>query len=299
VGTNALPVELERRAIDPGLRIGAAHLAVSDVRASVDFYTRILGLPPIAQDTGGASLGGAEERPALVLERLAEPAPATPHSTGLFHLAWLLPSRAALAVAIERVIEARWPIHGASDHGVSEALYLSDPDGLGIEIYADRARTEWPRLADGQRIDMFTRALDLDDLLAQAPLEREAAMPARTVLGHVHLKVSDLHRSVAFYRDVLGFSEMAHMPSAAFLSAGGYHHHIGLNTWQSRGAAPPSGHEPGLRLVVFELSSAGPLAELERRLAELRGEQFGVERAPGRLSVSDPDGNRLAFTSVS
>jgi catechol 2,3-dioxygenase len=294
MGENPAPVELERRAIDPSLRVGAAHLAVADPPASVDFYTHALGMPVVAEDEDATGLGVERERPALVLERLSDPAPATPHSTGLFHLAWLLPSRRALAAAIERVIEARWPIHGASDHGVSEALYLSDPDGLGIEIYADRPRDRWPRLPSGE-LEMFTRPLDLDDLLAQAPLEPETAMPAQTVLGHVHLKVSDLGRAVAFYRDVLGFAEMAHMPSAAFLAAGGYHHHIGLNTWQSRGAAPPSEHEPGLRQIVFELSSAGALSELERRLAELPDEQFGVERRPGRVSVSDPDANRLAF----
>jgi catechol 2,3-dioxygenase len=297
MGTNPVPVELQRRLLDPSLRIGAARLAVADVPASVEFYSHALGLPAIEADERSATLGLERERPALALERLDAPVPATPHSTGLFHLAWLFPSRAALAAAVERVIKARWPIHGASDHGVSEALYLSDPDGLGVEIYADRPRDAWPRVASGG-IEMFTRPLDLDDLLAQAPLELEEAMPAQTVLGHVHLKVSDLPRSVGFYRDVLGFAEMAHMPSAAFLAAGGYHHHVGLNTWQSRGAAPPSEHEPGLRNVVFELSQAGALAELERRLADLGGEPFRVERRPGRVGVSDPDGNRLVFTSV-
>jgi catechol 2,3-dioxygenase len=294
MGTNPVPVELGRRAIDPELRIGAAHLGVSDVPVSVAFYARTLGLPPISEDDGCATLGVDPEHPALVLERLQDPLPATPHSTGLFHLAWLLPSRAALAATIERVIGARWPIHGASDHGVSEALYLTDPDGLGIEIYADRPRERWPRLADGRTIDMFTAPLDLDDLLAQAPLEPEAAMPPQTVLGHVHLKVSDVARAAAFYRDVLGFDEMAHMPSAAFLSAGGYHHHVGLNSWQSRGAGPPSEHEPGLRQVTFELSSPGALGELEQRLAAT-AEQAVLERRPGRVSVADPDGNRLAF----
>jgi catechol 2,3-dioxygenase len=297
MGTNPVPVEVEHGAIDPSLRVGPAHLAVADIARSADFYRHTLGLPQIAADERSARLGVDPERPALVLERLADPAPATPHSTGLFHLAWLLPSREALAGTIERVIAARWPIHGASDHGVSEALYLTDPDGLGIEIYADRPREQWPRLGDGRTIEMFTRPLDLDDLLAQAPLAPPAQMPELTVLGHVHLKVADVPRTAAFYRDVLGFEEMAHMPSAAFLSAGGYHHHIGLNSWQSRGAGPRSEREPGLTQIVFELSSAAALGELERRLGAVPGERLAPERRPGRLALSDPDSNRLVFVA--
>jgi catechol 2,3-dioxygenase len=297
MGTKAVPVEVGRAAIDPALRIGAAHLAVADLARSVDFYARALGLPLVEQDDDRARLGVDRERPALVLERLEQPLPATPNSTGLFHLAWLLPTRSALAATIERVIEARWPIHGASDHGVSEALYLTDPDGLGIEIYADRPREQWAHLPSGE-LEMLTRPLDLDDLLAQAPLEPEPAMAPRTALGHVHLKTSDVPRAAAFYRDVLGFDEVAHMPSAAFLSAGGYHHHVGLNSWQSRGAGPPSAHEPGLRQVVFELPSSGALGELERKLSQLPGEQLGLERKPGRLAVLDPDANRLVFAGA-
>jgi catechol 2,3-dioxygenase len=297
MGTNPVPVEIERRAIDPSLQIGAAHLAVADLPRSADFYVRVLGLPLVAQDEDCAQLGVDRERPVLVLERLEQPVPATPHSTGLFHLAWLLPTRSALAAAIERVIEARWPIHGASDHGVSEALYLSDPDGLGIEVYADRPRETWAHLPSGE-LEMFTRPLDLDDLLAQAPLERESAMPGDTVLGHVHLKVSDVACAVAFYRDVLGFDEVAHMPSAAFLSAGGYHHHVGLNSWQSRGAGPPSAHEPGLTRVVFELPTAGALAELERTLSAAPAGEIAIERKPGRVTLSDPDANRLVFAGT-
>jgi catechol 2,3-dioxygenase len=296
MGTNPVPVELERRVIDPALRIGGAHLAVTDLQRSVDFYARVLGLPVVEHDETGARMGVERTRPALMLERIEAPAPATPHSTGLFHLAWLLPSRSALAATIERVIEARWPIHGASDHGVSEALYLSDPDGLGIEIYADRPRERWAHLPSGE-LEMFTRPLDLDDLLAQAPLEHEPAMPAQTVLGHVHLKVSDVPRTAAFYRDVLGFDEVAHMPSAAFLSAGGYHHHVGMNSWQSRGAAPPSEHEPGLRGVTFELPTAGALGELERRLSEVPPAEIGLERKPGSVALVDPDANRLVFAA--
>jgi catechol 2,3-dioxygenase len=283
-------------AIDASLRIGAVALAVADLSASVDFYERVLGLALISRDGERAVLGPARERPVLELERLAAPVPAPPHSTGLFHVAWIHPSRAELAATVERVVRARWPIHGASDHGVSEALYVSDPDGLGVEIYADRPRERWQRPPDGEGVEMFTRPLDVDDLLAQAPLEEEPRMPAAIGIGHVHLKVSDVSRAVAFYRDVLGFAEQASMPSAAFLAAGGYHHHIGLNSWQSEGAAPPSPDAPGLRLVTFELGGGQELEALAHQLTSVDGETLALERRPGRLVMRDPDGNRLAFT---
>jgi catechol 2,3-dioxygenase len=295
MGTQAAPLASHSRAIDPALRIGGARLAVADLPASVDFYTRALGLPLIAHDDERATLGSDRARPALELVRLEQPSTASPHSTGLFHLAWLHPSRSSLAATIERLLAARWPIDGASDHGVSEALYLSDPDGLGIEIYVDRPRERWPRRAGGGGVDIFTRPLDVDDLLAQAPLEPPPRVEPQVSIGHVHLKVSDVPRAEAFYRDVLGFPEQAQMPSAAFLGAGGYHHHIGLNSWQSRGAEPAPDSAPGLRDVTFELSSQAALRALEERLAQAHDEQLEHGRSPGRVSVSDPDGNRLTF----
>ncbi len=296
MGTKAVRVEPEPRTIDPSLRIGGVELAVADLSRSVEFYAHALGLPLIARDEQAAALGtGPEHAAALRLSRIDDPVAAAPQSTGLFHVAWLHPSRAALAATVERVLEAGWPIHGASDHGVSEALYLSDPDGLGVEIYADRPRERWPRRADGRGVEMVTLPLDIDDLLAQAPLEPAPELPAAIALGHVHLKVSDVARAAAFYRDALGFAEQARLPGAAFLSAGGYHHHIGLNSWQSRGAGPPPARAPGLARIVFELAHASALAQLEDMLATATGGRVPAERAPGRVCVEDPDGNRLAF----
>jgi catechol 2,3-dioxygenase len=281
--------------IDPSLRIGSAQLAVAELPRSVDFYERVLGLPLISQDGESALLGADRNHPALLLTQLARSTPASPHSTGLFHLAWLHPSRGELAESVQRVARARWPIHGAADHGVSEALYLTDPDGLGVEIYADRPRELWERPAGGEGVKMMTLPLDLEDLMAQAPGEPAPAMPTDAVLGHVHLKVSDVPRAAAFYRQALGLQEQAQMPSAAFLSAGGYHHHVGLNSWQSRGASPPPDDAPGLRAVEFELGDGDALAALERRLAEAPGGPIGTSSEPGRLSVTDPDGDRLTF----
>jgi len=281
--------------IDPALRIAAVQLAVSDLPRSVDFYARVLGLQLHSADDDIARLGGADpEHPALELLALVDPVPAPAHSTGLFHVAWLHPSRAALAATVRRIAGAGWPIEGASDHGVSEALYLSDPDGLGIEIYADRPSAQWQRPPDGQGVQMVTLALDIEDLLAQSQDEPTATIAPGTVVGHVHLKVSDVARAEAFYRDALGFEKQALIPSAAFLSAGGYHHHIGLNSWQSRGGVPTPPSAPGLRRVDFELGSTGALEQLANRLAQAPTASPTQMEVAG-LVVSDPDDVRLRF----
>jgi len=281
--------------IDPELRIGSVALAVSDVPRSADFYSRVLGLPVIAQDEHDAQLGPDPEHPALVLAGIDAPTPLPPGATGLYHVAWLHPDRAALADSVRRVAQAGWPFEGASDHGVSEALYLSDPDGLGIELYADRQRELWPRSADGRGVSMGTLPLDLEDLLAQSSAEPSAAVPADTTVGHVHLKVSRVPGAAAFYRDALGFEQQAEMPSAAFLSAGGYHHHVGLNSWQSQGSAPAPDSAPGLRLIDFELTSPAAVDALERRLGELPSGPPGARAQDGSLALHDPDGQLLAF----
>ena len=283
--------------IDPNLRIGAVHLAVSDVARSADFYERVLGLPPISREPDRALLGGDPGRPALVLVALADPTTVPVHSTGLFHVAWLHPSREALAATVRRVATARWPITGASDHGVSEALYLSDPDALGIEIYADRPREQWQPGPDGQGLEMVTLPLDLDDLLASSSGEAAPGQEGSMAVGHVHLKVADVARASAFYRDALGFDEKARLPGAAFLAADGYHHHVGLNQWQSAGASTPPNSAPGLRSVEFELADGSALAALQRRLSVFGPASPPVQSEPEGIFVSDPDGDRLLFRS--
>jgi catechol 2,3-dioxygenase len=264
--------------IDPTLRIASTRLAVSDLAASVDFYERLLGLPLIEHDGVSARLGPDRERPLLELVGLEHPTQIPPRSTGLFHVALLHPTRAALAETVLRVAQHRWPIDGASDHGVSEALYLSDPDGLGLELYADRPREQWERPPGGHGVKMVTLPLDVEDLLSQASANPAPTIATGTVVGHVHLKVADVARAVDFYRDVLGFEEQARIPSAGFLAAGGYHHHIGLNSWQSAGGAPAPDSAPGLREVSFELDHGNDSFD-----------------ETGRMSLRDPDGNTLSF----
>jgi catechol 2,3-dioxygenase len=285
-------------AIDPELRIGSVALAVSDLARSADFYERALGLPLIAREAHEAQLGPDRERPALVLTDIATtPTPLPPGATGLYHVAWLHPSRAALAESVRRVAGARWPFEGASDHGVSEALYLSDPDGLGIELYADRPRERWERPADGRGVRMVTLPLDVDDLLAQFDDEPAPHVSPDTTIGHVHMKVADVPRAAAFYRDALGLEEQAQLPSAAFLSAGGYHHHVGLNSWQSSGAAGAPDSAPGLRGIEFELGDEAALGALERALADAPGGPYphSAGERDERISLRDPDGQLLSF----
>jgi catechol 2,3-dioxygenase len=281
--------------IDPDLRIRAVELAVSDLARSADFYERVLGLPLIARDAHTARLGPDPEHPALVLRELAAPTPLPPGASGLYHVAWLHPDRARLAESVRRVAGADWPFEGASDHGVSEALYLSDPDGLGIELYADRPRELWERPADGHGVRMVTLPLDLEDLLLQFDDEPGPAVSPHTSVCPVHLDFPDVPRAARFYRDALGLEQQAQLPSAAFLSAGGYHHHVGLNSWQSRAAPSAPDSAPGLRLVELELSDEPALEALERGLAGRSDGTAAAREDDGRVSVRDPDGQQLSF----
>jgi catechol 2,3-dioxygenase len=286
-------------AIDPKMRIRLVRLAVADLASSAEFYERVLGLPLIARDERHALLGTDPADPALELLGLPPGGrPAPPRATGLFHVAWLHPSREALADTVRRIAAARWPFTGASDHGVSEALYLNDPDGLGIEVYADRPIERWVRLPDGG-YEIYTAPLDLDDLLACAPKwgatsaeEPGPWMAAGTGIGHVHLKVSDVDAAERFYA-ALGFEEQARIPQAAFVSAGGYHHHVGLNSWESAGGPPAPPDSPGLRLVAFELAGRDAV----EAVAAAAGDAAAPGERDGELLLSDPDGETLSFAA--
>jgi catechol 2,3-dioxygenase len=226
----------------------------------------------------------------LVEERGA--VPATGH-TGLYHFALLVPARVDLARWLAHAVRDRVPLTGVSDHFVSEALYLSDPDGHGIEIYWDRPRAVWEGQVGAR---MTTLPLDVDDLLGEleAPMsERFAGLPAHTTMGHVHLKVADIPHTLDFYRDVLGFALMAQLgPYAAFLSAGGYHHHIGANTWESAGATPPPPGSAALRHATIVLPDEDARDCVLKRLDRVG--QVAQRTATG-VMIRDPSGNSLAL----
>jgi catechol 2,3-dioxygenase len=280
--------------IDAGTRMGPVRLTVADLDALRRFYAEAVGLSELGEEDGIVRLGTDS---GAVVELVGDPdAPPRPRGTsGLFHLAILVPSRPDLARTLQRVAEAGWRLSGASDHLVSEALYTSDPEGNGIELYRDRPREEWPT-RDGQ-IQMDTRPLDLDGVLSE--LRRDDAgkgMPAGTRIGHVHLNVGDLTAAEAFYSEALGFDVTVRgYPGALFVSAGGYHHHLGLNTWAGEDApAPPPGSR-GLR--QFEIVLPGP-EQLEAEEDRLREAGFEPRREDGRVLVDDPSGNRVTLASA-
>jgi len=269
-------------------RLGAIRLRAGDADRLRAFYEQTIGLEVLGDAAGVATLG-AGGKP--LVEILADPAapPRPPGSTGLFHLALLVPTRADLARTLRRVADSRWPLSGASDHLVSEALYLADPEGNGIELYRDRPREEWPR--QGDEVAMATLPLDLESLLAEPGGDADApTMPEGTVLGHVHLQVSDLDTASAFWVGALGFDVTASLyPGALFVSAGGYHHHVGLNTWAGVGAPRPPAGARGLDRFELLLPDAASETAARDRLAAI-GE---VRDEDGEALVEDPSGNAV------
>jgi catechol 2,3-dioxygenase len=270
-------------------RMGPVHLTVSDLGRSLDYYRAVVGLDVLEHGAGRASLGAdSTELLALVEEPGARPSDGY---TGLFHFALLVPDRPSLARWLAHAVRDRVQLTGLSDHYVSEAIYLRDPDRHGIEIYADRPRELWEGQV-GQR--MTTEPLDVEDLLREADGEFEG-LSSGTRMGHVHLKVAEIPETIDFYRDLLGFDLVVErVPQAAFLSAGGYHHHIGANTWESAGAQPAPEGSAALRHATIVLPSAEERDAVARRVAEAGQEP---EETPEGLIVRDPSGNRLALAA--
>jgi catechol 2,3-dioxygenase len=288
--------------LDPGAQLGWVHLTVSDLERALSFYEGIMGLGRLGLYGEKALLGiEGQSGPLLVLEE-QRGAKRRPHGTrGLYHYALLLPSREELAALVLRLAR-QWELEGASDHLVSEAVYLEDPDGHGIEVYRDRPREQWPT---GERLRMATLPLDLDGLLSQLAGERLRSalgegwrLPPATRMGHIHLHVSDLDRSEDFYSRVLGLDVMLRWHGASFLSAGGYHHHVGLNIWEGPGAPPPPPGAVRLRAFSITMSEEG-LKELLEHLRELG---IAPEQPPEgpwiegpAFLLKDPDGNAVVL----
>ncbi|HEU4587140.1 MAG TPA: VOC family protein [Gemmatimonadales bacterium] len=280
-------------------RVGPVQLQVSDLGRSLDYYRQVLGMRLLRQDGGRATLG-AQLDPTPLIELVERPgARPVPRrgQLGLYHFAILLPDRQALGRFVRHLasVGAR---AGASDHLVSEALYLHDPDGLGIEVYADRPRSAWRvhETARGRELAMSTEPLDLDGLVRAAGDAPWTGMPPGTVMGHVHLHVGDLDRAAAFYHAALGLDAVVwSYPGALFLSAGGYHHHLGLNTWAGPNAAPATPSDAQLLEWTLLLPEPGAA----RRAAERLG-QAGFDAEPSGAAswtVSDPWGTRLRLTA--
>lgn len=277
--------------------VGAVHLTVADLDRSIPYYENAIGLRVQSRDGPVARLGALDGEELLVLYEEPGAEPVRGH-TGLFHFALLLPDRHALAQWLMHAVQDRVPLSGMSDHLVSEAIYLRDPDWHGIEIYRDRPRSEWP--GDGRGgILMDTLPLDTDSLLGELDDPSSAGaysgMPGATTMGHVHLHVADIADSEHFYRDVVGFDVMAHMPEATFLSAGGYHHHLGANVWAGRGASPPPPGSASLRHATVLLPDADERDRVADRVADAGQEPEAREDG---VLVRDPGRNALLLRTA-
>jgi catechol 2,3-dioxygenase len=280
-----------------GTNVGQVHLRVSDLDRALAFYRDLLGFQQASRNGATVALSATGRPPYHLLltgHPGARPRPA--RTTGLYHVALRFPTRLALARAFQRLVSQQWPFQGFSDHLVSEALYLADPDGNGLELYVDRPRDRWPR-QNGQ-IAMATDPLDVEALLEEAARDPApwTGVHPQTDIGHVHLHVSDLARAEAFYHDLLGLDVTQRgYPGALFLSAGGYHHHLGVNIWASAGAPPPPDDAVGL--VSFALSipdgSAGR-ALLDRvRAAGVEVEEGQAYKGVAGFVLRDPDRNAV------
>lgn len=279
--------------LPPQTTVGAVALTISNLKRSLAYYQQNLGLTLQRQEGDTAWLwAGARTILILTEERGARPPGRT---TGLYHFAILTPSRIALAQSLRQLIQTRTPVSGFSDHGVSEALYLSDPDGNGIEIYRDRPRAEWP-FENGQ-LQMVSDPLDLQGILDELKGKDEpwTGLHPDTMLGHMHLHVADIPQSVQFYRDVIGFDLMQYFGnSAGFLSAGGYHHHLGINTWNGIGAPPSSPGSVGLRWFTITLPNQ---AELDRVADRVRASGVSMEKWEEGWFLRDPSQNGFILTT--
>ena len=276
-------------AIHPKSQIGLVSLTVADFGRSLPYYTHNIGLKLLSRD-GKTAVFGTTERP--LLELVEKPGAMLPRgTTGLYHFALLVPSRLELAKTFKNLVDTETPLGGFSDHGVSEAIYLSDPDGNGIEIYRDRPQDEW-QMQNG-RLQMTTLPLDLQSLIGElnGRSPQWQGLHDGTKMGHIHLHIGNVDEAEHFYCDVLGFDRiMRYGPSAGFVSAGGYHHHIGLNTWAGASAPPPPTDAAGLRYYQIILPSQAAFAAVVQRLNE---NNVSFEQQAGSAALQDPSQNNL------
>ncbi|HXG38097.1 MAG TPA: VOC family protein [Bacteroidota bacterium] len=269
--------------------IGHVHLQIADLDQALAFYETLLGFRLHRREQNRAQLSATGFAPAqIILSELPGARPKPARTTGLFHVAIRLPNRKELARLLKRLAEHRYPFTGFSDHGVSEALYLNDPFGLGIELYCDRPREEWPM--ENGKLRMYTQPLDVEGLLAEVESESSEwnGIAPGTDIGHVHLHVSDLGKAEEFYCRRMGFEVTERgYPGALFVSAGGYHHHLGLNIWAGRGAPPPPSDAVGLlaySIVIPDTSALQILAGVFETANAI------VDKTDRRIVVRDQDG---------
>lgn len=274
-----------------GVNITNVNLQVPDLERSKKFYCELLGFHAVQKENTLELYAKKGHPPLLVLTENKNALPKLRWSTGLYHVAILFPNRRELARIFKRLYQNQWQFQGFADHGVSEALYLADPDGNGIELYADRPKEQWKR--ENGELVMFTDALDLENLLDEFPDEPDTriGIPEETTIGHIHLQVSDLAKAEQFYHHLVGFEVTARSyPGALFLAADGYHHHLGLNTWNSRDASSPPPEAVGLLSYGISIRDTGAKAAL---LVRLRQATIPMKEHNDAVLVQDQDGIKI------
>ncbi|MDR9854258.1 VOC family protein [Paenibacillus sp. VCA1] len=273
----------------PNIFVGHVHLKVSDLARSLAFYRHVIGFRVLEQSERKAVMTADGKTPMLTIEQPEQVMPKQPRTTGLYHFAILLPKRSDLACVLQHFIQHKIPLQGASDHLVSEALYLADPDGNGIEIYADRPSSSWA-WGNGE-IVMDTVALDIRNLLQEGAGQEWKGLPEGTLMGHIHLHVSFLQDAEAFYIQGLGFEVVCRLSNQAlFISTGQYHHHIGFNTWNGVGAPAPAENSVGLTSfdIVYPTEAARTAA-----VQRLKSMGVSVQEDRGAWITEDPSKNRM------
>jgi catechol 2,3-dioxygenase len=281
--------------IHPETQIAHVELQVANLANMRAFYGDLMGFQTIEEKDGQARLSPSGQSPAIITlteRKDARPQPA--HVTGLYHTAFRFPNREKLANELLRIVAAGWPLQGASDHRVSEAIYFADPEGNGIEIYRDRPREQWPKLQE--TVQMGNGPLDLQKLIEEADqaVAQSGKLDPATDIGHMHLQVSDLGTADAFYHELLGLDIVMSMPTALFMSAGGYHHHMGANIWHSRGAPRRTDDLLGLRSYAYIIPDESGWLAVHDRLLESGQALTSIERdgRPG-VMLEDQDGIRV------
>ncbi|MBT2637841.1 MULTISPECIES: VOC family protein [unclassified Bacillus (in: firmicutes)] len=274
--------------------VGRVNLKVQSLERSLAFYQEVIGFKVFEKTDKSAKLTADGKTVLLSIEQPSDVIPKKGRTTGLYHFALLLPDRADLAKILKHFLQNGYPLQGASDHLVSEALYLADPDGNGIEIYTDRPSSKWEW--NEQHVVMATQALDAENLLAEGKEQTWNDLPAGTVMGHIHLHVAELAKTEEFYTKGLGFEVVSRYgPQALFISSGKYHHHIGLNTWNGAGAPKPPANSAGLESYTLVLPDEASLEDTIVRLKEIGAP---VREEKGIFITEDPSGNRIKMETA-
>ena len=272
--------------------VGHSHLAVSDLPMVSAYYQKVLGLSVLEKNATGEVLGVGQQ-PLLSLTTGGDIRQAPRNAAGLFHTAFLMPNRTELGRWLRHAAHSNVRLDGASDHLVSEAIYLTDPEGNGIEVYADRPHDQWKYHQDGM-VEMATLGLDLQALYDGAPADAWTGMVEGSAIGHIHLQVGDVPKANAFYQDVLGLKIMATYPGASFFGSGQYHHHVAANVWNSRGAQARTGSMSGLSDYTLHFNDT---AALDTAVAALEALEIPTSRDAGVVSLKDPWGIGLKLTA--